>query len=453
MQTQDNSSSCLPLLVAPLFIGVALVLIAAGWAIDNGYLTDPGDIAEAFHAATPNVVVVPNGEQSGQVVIPNGEQAGQVVIPAPSGQVVIPAPSGQVVVPDSNALREMAGQLPVIGELMGEPEMAAASESAWEVTSQPVMTGTMTPQPVITVTATLPPIVIVTGTPINQPALDASSGCTTAGVGISCGTAPTFTPIPPTMLPRHASVANNHGMGGDVPLGPTPEVIEVRPHEEVTPPPVEVFVIKDVFEWGDVTVRSTFNGQQAGYVCYSSKYDGQVMTCPPPDILTKWKSTHQVEVKILGEEETSGVYEAQPVSQAQVVVIEQSVPTLTPIPVLSPVPSPTFTPIPPTSVPPTMLPSQTSVANNHGYGGDVPLEPTPEVVPVRPHEEVTPPPVEVFVIKDVEGWGDVTVRSTFNGQQAGHVCYSAKYDGQVMTCPPPDLLSEWKSTHEVEVRR
>ena len=91
--------------------------------------------------------------------------------------------------------------------------------------------------------------------------------------------------------------------------------------------------------------------------------------------------------------------------------------------------------------------------NNHGFGGDVPLGPTPEVVEIQPHEEVTPPPVEVFIIKGVEGWGDVTVRNTFNGQQAGHVCYSSKYDGQVMTCPPPDLLSEWKETHEVEVRR
>lgn len=301
MQEQNNSSSCLAVVIAPLFIVVALIMIAAGWAIDNGYLTtealaEAGEVVNAT-LSTPNVLVVPNGSQNGQVVIPpsppvaqNGSQGGQLVVPNGNAPL-LPLPSGI-----NGAAPTMVSPLPT------EPPQPMASVTpvlAVTATFSPVLTVTATLAQHITVTATLPPVitatpeplVVVTATPISPPTGDLSSDCTTAGVGISCGTLPTFTPVPPTMLP------NNHGFGGDAPLGPTPEVVEVRPHSEVTPPPVEVFIIKEVEGWGDVTVRSTFNGQQAGHVCYSSKYDGQVMTCPPPDLLSEWKETHEVEVR------------------------------------------------------------------------------------------------------------------------------------------------------------
>ena len=296
MQEQNNSSSCLAVVVAPLFIVVALIMIAAGWAIDNGYLTTEalasgaGEVVnEVF--STPNVLVVPNSSQNGQVVIPNGSQGGQLVVPNGNAPL-FPLPSGV----SSGLPTQVAGVIPT-----NPPPPTATMTPILTVSAEnaAVITVTATLEPVITVTATLPPVitatpepvVVVTATPISPPTWDPASGCTTAGSGISCGTPPTLTPVPPTMLP------NNHGFGGDVPLGPTPEVVEVQPHEEVTPPPVEVFIIKAVEGWGDVTVRSTFNGQQAGHVCYSSKYDGQVMTCPPPDLLSQWKETHEVEVR------------------------------------------------------------------------------------------------------------------------------------------------------------
>ena len=145
-------------------------------------------VNEAF--STPNVLVVPNGSQNGQVVIPNGSPGGQLVVP--NGNVpLLPLPSDV-----SSALPTIVAD--VIPTNLPQPTASVTPVLTVTAGNVAVITVTATLEPVITVTATLPPVITATpepvvlkmDTPISPPTWDPASGCTTAGVGISCGTPP-----------------------------------------------------------------------------------------------------------------------------------------------------------------------------------------------------------------------------------------------------------------------
>ncbi len=168
MYEQNNSSSCLAVVVAPLFIVVALIMIAIGWALDNGYLNQT-QLTQKLPDAVQTViveaerVVVPNGEQQEVVVLPNGDVPQPIAVP----NLAVPQP----------AVAQPA--LAVFAAVTSQPTPSPT------ITYPVALTVTATAQPVITVTATAQPAIIVTATAIPATATAAVATATSAAATVT----------------------------------------------------------------------------------------------------------------------------------------------------------------------------------------------------------------------------------------------------------------------------
>ena len=170
MYERNNSSSCLAVVVAPLFIVVALIMIALGWALDNGYLNQT-ELTQKLPDAVQTViveaerVVVPNGEQQEVVVLPNGDVPQPIAVPnlpnAPFPVAAAPAAP--------------AAAAPAFAVVAGQRMTSAPSQT---ITYPDALTITVKAQPIITVTATAQPAIMVTATPIPATATSAIATAT-----------------------------------------------------------------------------------------------------------------------------------------------------------------------------------------------------------------------------------------------------------------------------------